>query len=89
MTCTWMLTPHLGRRVCVGWKVGEMNVWIAIARLLYCFDFEEIPGKPIDTMTIPQLTKHTAPFDIKVTPRSAKHAELIRRECADAVNVRY
>ena len=32
-----------GRRVCVGWSVGEMNVWIAIARLLYCFDFEEDP----------------------------------------------
>lgn len=79
----------LGRRVCVGWKVGEMNVWIAIARLLYCFDFEEVPGKPIDTMTIPQLTKHTAPFEVKVTPRSPKHDELIRRECADSVNVQY
>lgn len=66
-----------------------MNVWIAIARLLYCFDFEEIPGKEIDTMTIPQLTKHTAPFDVQVTPRSPKHAALIRRECADAVNVKY
>lgn len=30
-----------GRRVCVGWNVGEMNVWIAAARLLYCFDFTE------------------------------------------------
>lgn len=66
-----------------------MNVWIAIARLLYCFDLEEAPGKPIDTMSIPQLTKHTAPFDVKVTPRSAKHEALIRRDCADAVNVRY
>jgi cytochrome P450 len=32
----------LGRRVCVGWNVGEMNVWIAIARLLYCFDFAQV-----------------------------------------------
>lgn len=38
-----------GRRVCVGWKVGEMNVWIAIARLLYCFDFTEDPVRiPFD-----------------------------------------
>lgn len=37
----WAFGP--GRRVCVGWKVGEMNVWIAIARLLYCFDFAEDP----------------------------------------------
>ena len=31
----------IGRRVCVGWSVGDQNVWIAIARLLYCFDFVE------------------------------------------------
>jgi len=75
--------------VCVGWKVGEMNVWIAIARLLYCFDFKAVPGKPIDTMTIPQLTKNSAPFDVQVTPRSAKHAALVRRDCAAAVTTEY
>lgn len=25
----------------MGWNVGESNVWIAAARLLYCFDFIE------------------------------------------------
>lgn len=25
--------------MCVGWNLGETNVWIAIARLIYCFDF--------------------------------------------------
>lgn len=66
-----------------------MNVWIAIARLLYCFNFEEIPGKPIDTMTIPQITKNAAPFEVKVTPRSPAHAALIRTDCEESVNVRY
>jgi hypothetical protein len=37
----YTLTYPIGRRVCVGWNVGEMNVWIAAARLLYCFDFTE------------------------------------------------
>lgn len=78
-----------GRRVCVGWKVGEMNVWIAIARILYCFDFKQIPGKPIDSMTIPQITKNAAPFDVQVTVRSQAHADLIRRDCEEAVNTRY
>jgi cytochrome P450 len=32
-----------GRRVCSGYNVGETNVWIAMARLLYCFDFEQVP----------------------------------------------
>ena len=36
-------TELSGRRVCSGYNVGESNVWIAIARLLYCFDFDEMP----------------------------------------------
>lgn len=66
-----------------------MNVWIAIARILYCFDFKQIPGKPIDTMTIPQITKNAAPFDVQVTVRSKAHADLISRDCEEAVNTRY
>lgn len=66
-----------------------MNVWIAIARLLYCFDFEEIPGQPIDTMTIPQITKHTPPFQVKVIPRSQAHAALIRKDCEASVKAQY
>lgn len=64
-------------------------MWIAIARLLYCFDFEQIPGQEIDTMTIPQITKHKAPFAVKVKVRSQQHADLIRRDCAGAVDVVY
>lgn len=30
-----------GRRVCTGYHVGDTNVWIAVARLLYCFNVEE------------------------------------------------
>jgi cytochrome P450 len=37
----WGFGP--GRRVCVGWNVGQQNMWIATARLLYCFDFEQDP----------------------------------------------
>lgn len=78
-----------GRRVCVGWKVGEMNVWIAIARLIYCFDFIEDESRPIDTMAIPQVTKNTAPFAVKVKVRSEKHAALINRDCREAFHTRY
>ncbi|KAI8174470.1 Adenylate-forming reductase Nps9 [Colletotrichum sp. SAR 10_75] len=83
----WSFGP--GRRVCAGWKVGEMNVWIAAARLLYCFDFEQIPGESIDTMAIPQITKNKAPFSVKVSARSQAHADLIRMECSESVNVVY
>lgn len=66
-----------------------MNVWIAIARLLYCFDFIEDASRPIDTMAIPQVTKNTAPFAVKVKIRSEKHAALINRDCVEAVGTRY
>lgn len=41
--CLYQTCSNLcsGRRVCVGWNVGESNVWIAAARLLYCFNFIE------------------------------------------------
>jgi cytochrome P450 len=41
----WGFGP--GRRVCVGWNVGQQNMWIATARLLYCFDFEQDPVCPM------------------------------------------
>lgn len=75
--------------MCVGWKVGESNVWIAIARLLYCFDFEQIPGEEIDTMRIPQITKNKAPFSVKVSARSEKHAALIQKECSGVADIVY
>lgn len=37
------LTFLLGRRACAGYHVGEGNLWIATARLLYCFNFSETP----------------------------------------------
>jgi cytochrome P450 len=83
----WGFGP--GRRVCVGWKVGEMNVWIAIARLLYCFDFTEDSSRPIDTMNIPQITKNAAPYAVNIRVRSEKHAALIERDCLEAVKTRY
>lgn len=38
-----MILTQIGRRVCSGYNVGESNVWIVVARLLYCFDFEGVP----------------------------------------------
>ncbi|EGU76683.1 hypothetical protein FOXB_12806 [Fusarium oxysporum f. sp. conglutinans Fo5176] len=72
-----------GRRVCSGYNIGDMNVWIATARLLYCFDFEQIPGTPIDTFnTI--WESHTEPaFPINIKPRSQKHVLLIDRMCTE------
>ncbi|KAF5227008.1 hypothetical protein FANTH_14906, partial [Fusarium anthophilum] len=38
-----------GRRVCVGYNVAWNNMLISVSRLLYCFNIEGVPGKPVDT----------------------------------------
>ncbi|KAH7127211.1 cytochrome P450 [Dendryphion nanum] len=68
-----------GRRVCTGYHVGDTNIWIAAARLLYCFDFLENPDKKIDTMDLNAAEHRWAPFEVKIVPRSEGHRELIRR----------
>jgi len=73
-----------GRRVCVGWHVGERNMFITFSRLVYCFDFIEDKANPIDHMSIPQITGGKAPFPVIIKPRSKAHEELILRECKAA-----
>ncbi|KAK2063126.1 cytochrome P450 [Colletotrichum caudatum] len=68
-----------GRRICVGWKVAEQALFIAFARLLYCFEMS--PNGPIDD----EKLNHQAldePFPVKTTVRSAGHALLIEEEAS-------
>ncbi|GAB7349605.1 hypothetical protein MBLNU459_g0292t1 [Dothideomycetes sp. NU459] len=74
-----------GRRVCAGYQVGENNVWIALARLVYCFDFIEDPNRPIDTLSAPWQVHDKAPFHVEVRPRSPQHAALIERSFKEAI----
>ncbi|KAH7155956.1 cytochrome P450 [Dactylonectria macrodidyma] len=69
-----------GRRVCVGYNVAEKNLWIAIARLVYCFDFEQV--EPLDPLEVEWTEFNHAPFPVRIKPRSAAHRELVERECA-------
>lgn len=83
----WSFGP--GRRMCPGYNVAETNVWIVIARLLYCFDFEELPGQPINSFKTDWGEHRSAPFPVKITPRSQAHADLIERDCLEAVETDY
>ncbi|KAF2117171.1 cytochrome P450 [Lophiotrema nucula] len=78
-----------GRRVCTGYHVGDTNVWIAAARLLYCFDFSENPNKKIDTMNLAVGEHRWAPFEVKLKVRSEKHRELIERVGGPVIGVQY
>ncbi|KAF2227547.1 cytochrome P450 [Elsinoe ampelina] len=63
-----MLKGHagfgFGRRACPGWYVGTRNMFIAFARILYCFDIKERPGHKIDPLRIDAFAHEHAPFDI-------------------------
>ncbi|KAF9765933.1 hypothetical protein IL306_001706 [Fusarium sp. DS 682] len=76
-----------GRRVCVGNNVAWNNMLIAVSRLLYCFDIEGVPGKPVDASRSFLVEFGKLPFDVKIKPRSEAHAQLIQRECADAAKM--
>lgn len=78
-----------GRRVCAGYHVGDTNVWIATARLLYCFDFEEDKENRIDTLNMPVGEVQRAPFEVKIRVRSDNHEELVRREGGKAKEMGY
>ncbi|PNP74826.1 hypothetical protein FNYG_11840 [Fusarium nygamai] len=76
-----------GRRVCVGNNVAWNNLLISVSRLLYCFDVEEVPDKPVDPSRSLSVDYRKPPFMVKIKPRSEAHAQLIRRECAHATDM--
>ncbi|KAF2008786.1 cytochrome P450 [Aaosphaeria arxii CBS 175.79] len=69
-----------GRRVCPGWTVASASLFLGISRLIYCFDFHTVPGRPIPTGR-PFSIGVDKPYEVGVTVRSQAHADLIRREC--------
>ncbi|KAI1824103.1 cytochrome P450 [Xylaria intraflava] len=66
-----------GRRICVGWKVAQQALFIAFARLVYCFDFA--PNGAIDDRKLNHQSLQE-PFPVKLTARSPAHALLIENE---------
>ncbi|RYC79667.1 hypothetical protein BFJ63_vAg17448, partial [Fusarium oxysporum f. sp. narcissi] len=76
-----------GRRVCVGNTVAWNNMFIAVSRLLYCFDLSGVPGETIDTSVRFDAEYGKAPFQVSIKPRSEAHRRLIERECLDAAKM--
>lgn len=58
--------------------VAEREVFLAIARMLWAFKMDEIPGEPIDLKEYDGLSgRSPVPFRIKMTPRHEKVAEVL------------
>jgi hypothetical protein len=74
-----------GRRRCQGMHIAERSLFLAIARLLWAFNFERVVegGKEVvpDPTALSQgFLVQPLPFPVKLVPRSQKHAEVLRKE---------
>ncbi|RAL07157.1 cytochrome P450 [Aspergillus homomorphus CBS 101889] len=74
-----------GRRICVGYRVAQQALYIAMARIIYCFDLSS--DGSVDTRKLNHFCLDKQPFPVKVTVRSPEHERLIQQEAAKAGNV--
>ncbi|KAF7535862.1 hypothetical protein G7054_g5007 [Neopestalotiopsis clavispora] len=59
-----------GRRICPGMWVAEREIWLAISRLIWAFDLEALPERPIDLKEYDGLSgRSPVPFQIRLKPR--------------------
>ncbi|KAF8883317.1 cytochrome P450 [Gymnopilus junonius] len=72
----WMFGA--GRRICPGMWLAEREVWLAIARMLWAFRLEEVPGEPIDLKSYVGLSgRSPVPFRLKMVPRHENVAKVL------------
>jgi len=78
-----------GRRVCQGMHIAERSLFLGISRILWGFKIEKATDDDGNEIT-PDISKLTEglfvmpqPFPAKITPRSEKHAAMIRQEWND------
>jgi len=61
-------------------------MWRVTAKLLWAFEFEELPDHPLDVnaYTSSNLVRPLE-YKVKVTPRSPEHLAVIKRELTGAL----
>ncbi|KAF8996231.1 cytochrome P450 [Cyathus striatus] len=63
-------TFGVGRRICPGLPAAEREMWLAISRLLWSFDFRALPDQPISLQEYEGYSGHSPlPFKVRLVPR--------------------
>ncbi|KAF1829297.1 cytochrome P450 2D18 [Decorospora gaudefroyi] len=79
-----------GRRLCPGIHLAERTLFVAVAKLLWAFEFKEKPGTPIDvdprTGYTEGAVRSPKPFECEILVRKGRES-IIEREFADARDV--
>lgn len=80
-----------GRRICQGMHIAERSLFLALARLLWTFDFnrpvnsntgELLPLPDVDDF-VGGLTIQPAPFEVSIVPRTQEKARQVQRTWND------
>ncbi|KAG8703175.1 hypothetical protein FRC11_010928 [Ceratobasidium sp. 423] len=74
-----------GRRACPGVQLAEQGIFIAMARLLWAFEFSVPPGTSVNTdheSAFYGTVRRPKKYPVVITPRSEKRVETIEREMA-------
>ncbi|KAI0110930.1 cytochrome P450 oxidoreductase [Nemania sp. FL0031] len=69
-----------GRRVCPGIHLAERNLFLAMAKLLWGFNFRKKTGDDAKVESSIGFLQCVRDYDCEITVRSEKRAETIRRE---------
>ena len=77
-----------GRRMCPGIHLAERNLWLAMAKLLWAFEFHEIAGKEIDVEFATGYSEGflccAKPFEADIRVRGNARKDTILKEFAAA-----
>lgn len=78
-----------GRRACPGVHVAERSLFINVARVLWGFNLRKKIGKDgkeveVTERMLPGFFSVPEPFECDITPRSERHAAIMKEECEKA-----
>lgn len=74
-----------GRRVCPGANLATNSLYIAMAKLLWAYDIQPIPGRKYDTFDYTEgFNIRPKPFECVIRVRSEKHRQVLERESEGA-----
>lgn len=76
-----------GRRVCPGIHLAERNLFVAMAKLLWAFDFRKPPGVDAKVESSIGFLQCVRDYGCDISVRSEMRAETIRREFQEAGEV--
>ncbi|KAL5410099.1 hypothetical protein PMIN04_010757 [Paraphaeosphaeria minitans] len=70
-----------GRRICPGMLVAEREIWLTISRMLWAFDMQQIPDKPIDLNEYDgESGTRPRSFEVRLRPRFEGARKVVEEE---------